>query len=209
MATRHDVLSFWFGDAPARTAEELGQKMRRWYQGGPHLDREIAERFGPTVDDALAGRLDDWAADSEGRIALIILLDQFPRSIYRDTPKAYAGDARARALAREVLEAGRHRNLPLEHRQFLIMPLMHAEDLDAQARSRRAMRELSDDAPPELRPVFAMGIEQADKYFEIIRRFGRFPHRNAIFDREPTAEEADFMRDWADKAAPSAMREQG
>jgi uncharacterized protein (DUF924 family) len=204
-----EVLSFWFGDAPARTAPELVQKVRRWYQGGPELDREIGQRFSTAVDDAIAGRFDAWTAHAEGRVALLVLLDQFPRSIHRDTPKAYAGDARAVALAREMDEDGSARDMPLEHRQFAMMPFVHAEDLEAQALGVRAARELHEDAPAELRPVFAMGVEQSAKYFEIIRRFGRFPHRNAILSRESTPQELEFLRDWAEKAAPSAIRQLG
>src|SRR5688500_2371332 len=103
MGRPEDVLAFWFG-APATSAAEQGQKMKRWYQGGPELDREIGALFLDDTERALLGERDAWAKDLHGRVALVILLDQFPRSLWRDQPKAYAGDAEAQRLVTEAFD---------------------------------------------------------------------------------------------------------
>jgi uncharacterized protein (DUF924 family) len=206
MPTLEEVLTFWFGDEPAADPAALRAKVRRWYQGGPALDAEIRARFGSLVEQAIRGELEATAGDARQRLALIILLDQFPRSIHRDTPQAYAGDPRARVLALQALEAGDGERLGLEAWMFLVTPLLHAEDPELQERTVAEMERLVAQAPAPLRPVFGMGLEQSQKYRDIIRRFGRFPHRNAILGRTSTAEELAFMEDWAERAAPSGMR---
>src|SRR5688500_5613729 len=123
-----DVLTFWFG-TPAADAKELGIKMRRWFQGGPELDEEVKTRFGQTVENALAGRLDAWLEADKGWLALIIVLDQFTRNVLRDQVRMYAGDARAQELALAALKDGRIDALPIEERQFASMPLSHSEDV--------------------------------------------------------------------------------
>lgn len=205
--TPEEILRFWFGDAPAKTKEELGVKMRRWYQGGTELDREITERFREATDAAIAGELDAWADDPRRIVALIILLDQFPRSIYRNTSRAYAGDARAQKIAVRAFQTGLASTLPLEYRQFLAMPFVHAEDLPMQQLGCDAMSALYAEAPPELQPIVGMGVEQSRKYRDIIGRFGRFPHRNEIHGRKSTPDEIEFLKTWAQNAAPSGMNE--
>jgi uncharacterized protein (DUF924 family) len=205
MSTADEIHAFWFG-TPARTADEQKAKLRRWYMGGPELDREITERFRADVDAAIAGELDGWADDLRGRIALVILLDQFPRSVYRDTPGAYAGDERAQGLAIEAFDRGLDAGLTLDERQFLAMPLLHAENLALQQRFEALTERLVGDAPDEMRPLYGMGLEQARKYLDIITRFGRFPHRNAILGRESTPDELAFLEDWAERAAPTGMK---
>jgi uncharacterized protein (DUF924 family) len=122
------ILTYWFG-APARTAAELEQKIVRWFQTGPALDAEIIERFSPLVVQALAGLLDDWTATPEGRLALILLLDQFTRHAFRGTARMYAGDARALALATEAYDLGLDRRLGVEEKIFLSTPFAHAGDV--------------------------------------------------------------------------------
>ena len=199
-----EILAFWFGPQPARTREELMAKLRRWYQGGPELDAEIRARFSALVEQALAGGLDSWATTPRGRIALILLLDQFTRNLFRDSPRTYAGDAKAQRLTLEALDS-----LALysfEERQFLIMPLLHAEDLSLQETGLHEMQAHVAAAPPELQPVLSMGLEQSRKYRDIIARFGRFPHRNAVLGRASTPDEIEFLKDWAQKQPPSGMR---
>lgn len=205
MSSADEILQFWFG-TPARDAGELGQKIKRWYQGGAEMDAEIERRFGETVEQALAGKLDQWAADTRGRLALIILLDQFTRSLFRDTPRAYAGDEVAPRLALELFDQELEEELSIPERNFVIMPLLHAEDLALQERAVAEMARLFDRVDESMRPIWAMGLEQTHKYRDIIRRFGRFPHRNAILGRESTPEEVAFLRDWEAKAAPSGMK---
>lgn len=200
-----DVLAFWFGHPPT-TTEEYGQQTRRWYMGGPALDAEIREKFGPIVERALAGELDDWAQTTRGRLALIVVLDQFTRSIYRNDARMYAGDLRAQQLAIEALDSGVDRELRIEQRNFLIMPLLHAEDLALQERAVAAMQALHNEAEPWQQAIVKMGVEQSRKYREVIARFGRFPHRNQILGRPSTPEEAAFLVDWEAKQTPSGAK---
>lgn len=200
-----DVLAFWFGQPPT-TTDEYGQQTRRWYMGGPTLDAEIREKFGPLVDRAVRGELDDWAETVRGRLALILLIDQFTRSIYRNDARMYAGDHRAQQLATEALDSGLERELRREQRNFVIMPLLHAEDLALQERAAAAMQALHDEAEPWQQPILMMGIEQSRKYRDVIARFGRFPHRNKILGRPNTPEEAAFLADWEAKQPPSGAK---
>ncbi|HEX5058816.1 MAG TPA: DUF924 family protein [Kofleriaceae bacterium] len=197
-----DVLAFWFGE-PATTTEEYGRKIRRWYMGGPALDAEIRDRFGALVERALAGELADWTQTTRGRLALILLLDQFTRAMYRNDPKTYAGDARAQALAVEAFDRGIDRELSVEERQFLIMPLTHAENLALQERSAATMAALNADAANFQKGPLSMGLEQTRKYRDLIARFGRFPHRNKVLGRTNTPEEDAFLVDWEAKMRPS------
>jgi uncharacterized protein (DUF924 family) len=201
-----DVLEFWFG-APATTTDEFKRKMRRWFMGGPAVDAQIRERFGVQVERALAGELDDWARTTRGRLALILLLDQFTRSIYRDSPRAYAGDAKAQALAVEALDNGSDREMSVEERSFLSMPLAHSENLALQERNVAVVNALVADAAEFQRPVLAMATEQSRKYRDLIARFGRFPHRNAILGRTSTPEEEAFLVDWSAKMPPSGAKD--
>jgi uncharacterized protein (DUF924 family) len=208
MGRPEDVLAFWFG-APATTAAELGQKMKRWYQGGPEVDRQIGELFLDDTERALLGEYDAWAKDVHGRVALVILLDQFPRSLWRDQRKGYAGDSEAERFAVEAFDKHLDAQVTLDERMFLIMPLMHAENLAMQERAIGLMDRLVADAPSELRPVYSMGIEQSRKYRDIIARFGRFPHRNEVLGRESTPDEVEFLRTWKEKMAPKVPPEAG
>ena len=150
----------------------------------------------------MRGELDSWAATPRGRIALIILIDQFTRSIYRDSPRAFAGDVRAQQLSLDGLATP----YPHEERQFLLMPLLHAEDLKLQQLGLDEIEKHVASAPELLRPMFAMGLEQSRKYLDVIARFGRFPHRNAALGRTSTPEEQQFLRDWSERQPPSGMR---
>ncbi|MDQ3370932.1 MAG: DUF924 domain-containing protein [Myxococcota bacterium] len=199
-----EVLQYWFGE-PATEIAALRAKVARWFVGGAELDREIVARFGSLVEDALAGRLDAWGATARSRLALILLLDQFTRSVYRDQPQMYAGDATAQALAIEALDAGAAAELGVEERLFLHMPLLHAETLALQDRMRVEAERLVAEAPAWSQPVFAMSVEQAGKYRDVIARFGRFPHRNAILGRPSTAAEEAFLADWKERQAPSGL----
>ena len=201
-----EVLGFWFA-APATTTEEYGKKVKRWYMGGAALDAEIVEQFGPLVERALAGELDDWTQTIRGRLALILLLDQFTRSVYRNDPKSYAGDAKAQALALEALDRGLANDLDIAQRNFLIMPLMHAENLALQERTVVEMDALYASAEDWRKPMLQMGVEQARKYRDLIARFGRFPHRNALLGRTSTKEEAQFLVDWEAKMRPSGAKD--
>jgi uncharacterized protein (DUF924 family) len=196
-----DVLAFWFGD-PAETAPQLLTKFRRWYDGGPELDRAIEARYGALVEAAIVGELDAWRASVSGRLALLLLLDQFPRNIFRGTPRAYAGDSAAIMLALDTVDGGVHRSYSLEERLFVLMPLVHAESIELLTRAVLLSDEMVSDAPAELREPWAFGAQRVRKYRGVIERFGRFPARNAILGRTSSAAELAFLAEEAQLGSP-------
>jgi uncharacterized protein (DUF924 family) len=202
MPTIDEVLTFWFGASTATNAAELGTKIRRWYMGGEAEDAAIRARFGATVERALAGDLDAWLATSRGRLALILLLDQMTRSLYRGTTRAFAGDRRAQALATEMLETGGARELTFEERHFVYMPLLHAEDARLLDRYNELFPRSLDSVPEWARALLGDGIEQGLKYRDLMRRFGRFPHRNEALGRRSTPEEIEFLKTWGQRVTP-------
>lgn len=200
-----EVLEFWFGATSSQPAPAM-RKIRRWFQGGPELDRDVRARFQAAVEAAIEGRLDHWASSPRGRRALIILLDQLTRNIYRDDARTYAGDARAQAMTLAALDAHELAGLSFEEHMFLTMPLLHAESLELQAKSVADCEQRAAAFGPEHAPMAAMALEQARKYYDIIERFGRFPHRNTLLGRTSSPEELEFLKDWAEKQPPSAAR---
>lgn len=180
------VLDFWFG-APG--SPEHGRDRPEWFRKDPAFDALIRERFGATIDAALAGSLDGWASGPAGTLALIVVLDQFTRNSFRDTPRAFAGDAAARALAQRLVAAGDDLRLPPWQRGFACLPFEHAEDLALQHESVRLFEALAAADPGQ-----AESLDYARRHRDVIARFGRFPHRNAILGRADTAEEAAFLR---------------
>jgi uncharacterized protein (DUF924 family) len=202
MVTIDDVLVFWFGAAPVADATELGTRIKRWYMGGEAEDAPIRARFADAVERALAGELDDWARTPRGRLALILLLDQMPRALFRGTARAFAGDARAQQLATEMLAAGSDNALTFEERHFVFMPLLHAEDAAVLDRYNEIFPRSLERAPEWARPLLGDGVEQGLKYRDLIRRFGRFPHRNAALGRHSTPEEIEFLKTWEQRARP-------
>lgn len=182
--TPAEVLAFWFGSADAVDP--------RWFKRSDAFDAEIDNRFGATVQAALAGRLDAWALRPEGVLALIVLLDQFTRNMYRGTPAAFAGDAQALALAQKLVDSGELLRLPPLQRWFATMPLEHAEDLALQQQCVRLFEALAAEVGPH-REALAGALDYARRHRDVVARFGRFPHRNAILGRISTPEEAAFL----------------
>lgn len=180
------VLDFWFG-APG--SPEHGRDRPEWFRKDAAFDALIRARFGATIEEALAGSLDAWATGPAGTLALIVVLDQFTRNSFRDTPRAFAGDPPARALAQRLVAAGDDLRLPPWQRAFAYLPFEHAEDLALQHESVRRFEALA-----AVDPGQAEGLDYARRHFDVIARFGRFPHRNAILGRVDTAEEAAFLR---------------
>lgn len=176
-----DVLTTWFGTDPNAIDE-------RWFRAGDTFDAMLRERFGTTVETALAGGLQDWEALLPGRLALVLVLDQFPRNLYRHTARAFAGDARALALTHAVLNQGDDRGLTVPQRWFVYMPLMHAEDRAAQDLSVRLFTALADEDPR-----LASALDYARRHRDVVERFGRFPHRNEALGRLTSPEEAAFL----------------
>lgn len=210
MKTPADVLAFWFGDPP-KTADDMRAKLKKWFQGGPEMDEATKREFGAETEAAIEGHLDAWLAEpprnEKGWLALLIVLDQFTRNIYRNDARTHAGDARAQKLCLDALERGELHALPLQERHFALMPLLHSENAEHQARYQIEFAKLMNDVPEVFRFFYSAGIEQGKKYAEIIRRFGRFPHRNAILGRTSTPEEIEFLKDWEQKRAPQVAKD--
>ncbi len=181
------VLDFWFG-APGDP--ERGRLRPMWFQKSDATDREIAERFAPLIERALRGELTGWAAEPRSALAHILLLDQFTRNTLRDTPRAFAGDARALRAATAMVGARQDQVLPPEQRAFVYLPFEHAEGMAMQDEAVRLFTRLAAEAP-----VMADMLAYAHKHRDVVARFGRFPHRNAILGRQSTAEEATFLRE--------------
>lgn len=193
MSRSEEILRFWFGDL--REGRPVpAERHRLWFGGGEKVDRLIRGRFARDVDRAAAGDYDHWAEESRGRLAMLVLLDQFSRNIYRGTAQAYARDARAQRLALEGLDRGQDRSLFTVERAFFYLPLEHAEDLKLQERSVALFRRLAEEAPPALKEVTAGFLDYALRHRDIITRFGRFPHRNETLGRGSTPEEEEFLR---------------
>ncbi|MDE2248728.1 MAG: DUF924 domain-containing protein [Xanthomonadaceae bacterium] len=178
-----EVVDFWFAPAQAR----------HWFAASEAFDERIRRRFAAAVGAALDGRLDGWADAAGGWLALLLLLDQFPRNIHRGTPAAWAGDVRASRLALSGLSRGMDRQLPAQQRVFAYLPLEHAEDSALQQRSVALFEALAAEVGPAQRERFAGYLDYARRHRDVIARFGRFPHRNAALGRASSAEEARYL----------------
>jgi uncharacterized protein (DUF924 family) len=191
-ATPAEVLDFWLGDGVRKEwpTQDLG---KRWFGGGAELDAEISARFGNQVEAAVASGLQDWEQPPLNRLALVILLDQFTRNVFRGKAEAFAGDARAQRLVLEALAEGSDLTLPWAGRIFMYMPLMHAESLALQDECVARFTRLQADAPDSLKQRLQGNVDYAHQHRDIIARFGRFPYRNAVLRRIDTAEETDFL----------------
>lgn len=174
VATPNDILGFWKKAGPAQ-----------WYAAKPAFDEAIRLKFEPVHHAAARGEYDKWAETPEGALALLILLDQFPRNLYRKSGHAFATDPKARAIARAATEKGWHLQLEPELRQFMVLPFEHSEDIADQDLSIALAEELDD----------AEMLKWAVIHRDIIVRFGRFPHRNPALGRTTTAEEQAFLDD--------------
>lgn len=194
MAAQPDeVLDFWFGP-PGHAAEVAGRQAKLWFGKSPENDRAVAERFSATLIDAAAGKLDHWAATPRGRLALVIVLDQFPHHIHRDRPQAFATDPQALALSLVALDAGEDATLAPVERVFLYLPLEHAESLAMQERSVVLFESLARESDAEARTLFNNFLDYARRHRDVVARFDRFPHRNAILGRPSTPEETEFLK---------------
>jgi uncharacterized protein (DUF924 family) len=201
-----DVLDFWFGPDPLG-ADELPRRLRMWFGGDdpPEIrqqrDEFLARRFGVHVEAAAAGELDSWAASPRRLLALILLLDQFPRQLWRGKARAFAQDAKAAALVQAGLATSADAALSSIERVFFYMPLQHAEDRTLQQESLAAYTRLAAEVPGEQRDLFEDIAGFARTHHDVIARFGRFPHRNVVLGRSTTPEETAWLRgdtaDWA------------
>lgn len=189
------LLDWWFGADPGTATEIAAARHGLWFGKRDSQDREAEARFGAQVEQALAGGLREWGDDPQGWLALLILLDQLPRMIFRDTPRAFAGDSLARPLLRDGLDRGWDRRLAPIQRVFAYLIFEHSEDLSLQNRAVGLFTDLLNEAADDERAVFAGYLDFAERHQRIIARFGRFPHRNAILARSSTDEEQAFLRE--------------
>lgn len=192
-ASPERVLDFWFGDGLKLgwPSQDMG---KRWFTGGPELDGEIRQAFGKLVEQALAGRLAGWEAQPLSRLALVILLDQFPRNIFRGKGQAFAGDEQAQQLVSDALAQGIDQALPWVGRVFLYMPLTHAENLALQEEGVRRFSALAAAVPEAHRAGAQSSLDFAVQHRDIIARYGRFPYRNAALERTSSALEFEFLK---------------
>lgn len=187
-----DILDFWFGAFPTPYTSD-GSKVDMWFKNGSAYDSEIFIAFGIDYEKAINNELDHWQESHRGRLALIILLDQFSRHIHRGSEQAFAQDDKAQALCIEGIGAGDDSKLHSIERRFFYLPLEHAEDLEKQSLSVRAYTQLVQDVPEEYRRSYEMSLNYAKNHHYVIERFGRFPELNEILGRESTEEELAFI----------------
>jgi len=180
------VVDFWFG-APG--SAEHGTARRVWFAKDTAFDAGIRERFGALIEQALRGELDEWGNEPRSALAQVLLLDQFTRNAFRDSPRAFAGDPRALAAATRMVGLRQDEELPSFMRGFVYLPYEHAEGLAMQDEAIRLLTRLAA-ADPAQRSM----LDYAHRHRAIIERFGRFPHRNAILGRRSTAEEIAFLK---------------
>ena len=179
------ILEFWFGKPDE---VDYGKSRKVWFTKNPEFDDEVRSRFLNVHNQAAAGELNDWNATPQGCLALIILLDQFPRNMFRGQPQAFATDPQALAYARHAVTQGFDKELPKLQRWFVYLPFEHSENLADQRQCVELCEQLGDE--PEMREA----IDYAYRHLRVIERFGRFPHRNQILGRETTPEEAEFLK---------------
>jgi uncharacterized protein (DUF924 family) len=191
--TPNTVLDYWFGDGLVTgwPTQPMGEV---WFGGGAVIDQEIRTRFGNLVETAVDGGLSDWEPPVLHRLALVVLLDQFTRNVFRGQAKAFAGDPRARALAERTLAQGEDAALPVVGRVFMAMPLMHAEDLASQNACVRHFENLLATADPAHARHLEKNLASAREHRDIVAAYGRFPHRNAALGRTSTAGELAYLQ---------------
>jgi len=178
-----EILDFWFGGGAER-----GAVRELWFAKDAAFDDSIRARFLARYEEAAAGRLGAWRESAAECLALVVLLDQFPRNMFRNSARAFAADALALDAARRAVARGDDRGMLPVERQFLYLPFEHSEALEDQLRACELMRQLQEF------PQTADASLWAEKHLVIIRRFGRFPHRNAVLGRASTAEEEQFLK---------------
>ncbi len=185
MSNFERVLEFWFGN---HNQADYGQRKQFWFIKNPEMDITIRQEFLTDYELACQGHLDHWQDSPRSCLALILLFDQIPRNIFRDQPQMYVTDEKALALAQFAVEQGFDETLLPVERWFIYLPFEHSENLDHQCQAVALFRKLNHD------PESASPIDYAIRHFEVIRQFGRFPHRNKILGRKTTPEEAAFLK---------------
>lgn len=170
-----EILDFWFVET----------QPKQWFQVNADFDESIKARFEDAYNKAASGQYDDWQSDAYGALALCILLDQMPRNMFRDTPKAFATDKKALIVSKFAVSKGLDQVHSAQKRRFLYLPFEHSENLNDQRRAVELFEKIKDDDP--------LGYDYAVRHFEVIEKYGRFPHRNKILNRDNTAEEEEYL----------------
>ena len=187
------ILKFWFGNIGDK--QELdAEKSKRWFAKDESFDKSIARVYGSYLDSAAMGGLDRWANDAMAMTALIVLLDQFPRNMYRGLEKSFIYDKKALALANLASEKAYYKDIPIVHAYFQAMPFMHSEDIKMQDKGIKQFEWLVENSNNDTRKMMEKALDFAHKHRVIIEKFGRFPHRNVALYRESTAEEIEFLK---------------
>ena len=192
------ILEFWFAGS-RESEDEFTSRMEVWFMNSDSFDLEVQQKFEPAIEIAASGSVSDLEEDARGILALIIALDQFPRNIYRGTPRAFAYDQEALRLTMKAIDSGLADSLLYVENLFVYMPLQHSEDLEIQEFSVKTFASLKDSANSEVQMQSAVdSLEYSELHRDIIRDFGRFPHRNEILGRESTQAEIDFLASGAE-----------
>lgn len=195
--TPKTVIDFWFGSlTDAVPIDKKSPPAKLWFNGGKTFDEEIRQKFLKDYLKARAGEFKDWERSAQGRLALVIIFDQFPRNIFRGTPQAFETDARALELTQRSIKDAKDKELMCVERVFLYMTFMHAEDLKAQDEGIRAFESLVEDSKTTSAlntPYFEYNLKFMRQHRDIIARFGRFPHRNITLNRPSTPDETAFL----------------
>ncbi len=191
------IHNYWFGPIENETTVE--NRNRLWFGGGVETDRHILNNFESLLSDAGMGRLDHWTESAKGTLCLIILLDQFPLNMYRKTARAFDFEAKAIEICLKGLQNAQDQELSFVEKSFFYMPLEHAENADYQAQCVALFEQLLESAPEHLKEQAQNSLDYAVLHKDIIDRFGRFPHRNAVLNRESTAEEVAFLKDQSNR----------
>lgn len=181
----NNILNFWFGNP---TEPEYGKQQKFWFNKQPEFDNELRTRFQQDYEQAATGHLENWKDHPESCLALILLLDQLPRNMFRGTPQAFATDNQAVATAETAVKNGYDQQLLAVQRWFIYLPFEHSENIQHQQKAVNLFQQLSNDTESQ------STIEYAIKHLEVIQRFGRFPHRNEILGRISTTEEKEFLK---------------
>lgn len=190
-STAEQVLAFWFADSAEGPALAL-ERGRFWFAPSRETD-EACAGFAAVVEQAAAGALQTWEAEARSALALVLLLDQLPRNLYRDTPRAFESDRSALEVTERLLSSEAEAGLPIVHRTFARMPFMHSEELAVQERGIAHFEALVAQAPEAWKPFVANSLDYSRGHRDVIARFGRFPHRNAILGRPPTPAEEAYL----------------
>lgn len=189
----HELLSFWFGDLGSADLPN-SDRTNLWFGENEQLKEEMLQAFKTEYESAISGKLTCWKKTPRGRLALIILYDQFSRALHRNSPKAFAFDETAQELCIEGLRESMDRSLTLIERVFFYMPLVHAEEIKSQEQSIQLFQTLVSLSLTETKQVYQLFLAYAYAHFRVVKEFGRFPQRNAVLGRESTSVEVEFLK---------------